>query len=190
VGHRGRRSEGSNEGFWPSNIPPLWGDHYSCFVRPNAHCPVCGATVFYYCNSYGSSVYFDELGPPWPKHFCTDNPPNRNNSVIELSTLSNAENSYAWQKEGWEPCLLSLIQRIDSNTIRISLKQLKTGTQKEYYAKIPKIRLAGDDSSITRYSLAFFKYFTNNSVKISLLDNKGDVRDFTGWEHIFDLRRR
>jgi hypothetical protein len=34
---------------------------------------VCGAQVFFYSNEFGSRVYFDELGPPWPKHPCTDN---------------------------------------------------------------------------------------------------------------------
>lgn len=46
----------------------------SCFVDPNAKCPVCKATVFYYENTRGSRVFFDDLGPPWPKHGCTDNP--------------------------------------------------------------------------------------------------------------------
>jgi hypothetical protein len=45
----------------------------SCFVNPNAKCPVCTVPVFYYQNSFGSRVYFDELGPPWTKHPCTDN---------------------------------------------------------------------------------------------------------------------
>lgn len=44
-----------------------------CFVNPNAKCPVCGVPVFFYQNSLGSRVYFDDLGPPWPKHPCTDN---------------------------------------------------------------------------------------------------------------------
>ena len=43
------------------------------FIKPNARCPVCGEEVYFYQNSYGSRVYFDELGPPWPKHPCTDN---------------------------------------------------------------------------------------------------------------------
>jgi len=45
----------------------------SCFVSPNAKCPVCGAIVFFYQNKHGSRVFFDDLGPPWPKHPCTDN---------------------------------------------------------------------------------------------------------------------
>jgi len=44
----------------------------SCFVNPNARCPVCGQAVYFYANGYGSRVYFNELGPPWPKHECTD----------------------------------------------------------------------------------------------------------------------
>lgn len=42
-------------------------------VRPNAVCPACGAQVNFYSNEHGSRVYFDEVGPPWPRHPCTDN---------------------------------------------------------------------------------------------------------------------
>lgn len=44
----------------------------TCYVVPNAACPVCGQAVYFYANDHGSRVYFDELGPPWPKHGCTD----------------------------------------------------------------------------------------------------------------------
>ncbi|MBX3196426.1 MAG: hypothetical protein KF727_15180 [Microbacteriaceae bacterium] len=33
--------------------------------------------MFFYSNEFGSRVYFDDLGPPWPKHPCTDNTPDR-----------------------------------------------------------------------------------------------------------------
>jgi hypothetical protein len=49
--------------------------HHSWFARyvnPNAACPVCSAPVFFFQNEFGSRVFFDELGPPWPKHPCTD----------------------------------------------------------------------------------------------------------------------
>ncbi len=48
-----------------------------CYVNPNAKCPVCNEAVFFYANASGSRVYFDDLGPPWPKHPCTDNPSRR-----------------------------------------------------------------------------------------------------------------
>ena len=43
------------------------------YVVPDATCPVCGATVFYYQSPHGGRVFFDDLGWPWPKHPCTDN---------------------------------------------------------------------------------------------------------------------
>lgn len=33
-------------------------------------CLYCGADVFFYTNSFGSKVFFDELGDPWPLHYC------------------------------------------------------------------------------------------------------------------------
>src|SRR5580698_4295669 len=47
---------------------------YPSYINPNARCPVCGAFVYFYQSPYGGRVFFDELGPPWPKHPCTDNP--------------------------------------------------------------------------------------------------------------------
>jgi hypothetical protein len=45
----------------------------SSYVTPNATCPVCGETVFFYQAPSGGRVFFDDLGWPWPKHPCTDN---------------------------------------------------------------------------------------------------------------------
>ncbi len=42
------------------------------YVNPNARCPVCNADVFFYESPDDGRVFFDELGPPWPKHACTD----------------------------------------------------------------------------------------------------------------------
>lgn len=40
-------------------------------VIPNAKCPICGERVYFYRSPNDGRVYFDELGPPWPKHPCT-----------------------------------------------------------------------------------------------------------------------
>lgn len=42
------------------------------YTNPNASCPRCRAKVFYYESPYGGKVYFDHMGPPWPKHPCMD----------------------------------------------------------------------------------------------------------------------
>jgi len=70
---------------------------------PNAFCPVCNAKVFFYQNIYGSRVFFDSLGKPWPKHPCTDNaeystkngivgdPYQKNNFIIPKSSSEKKE---------------------------------------------------------------------------------------------------
>lgn len=40
--------------------------------EPNAICPICGASVYFWRNQSGSKVWFDALGHPWPKHPCLD----------------------------------------------------------------------------------------------------------------------
>lgn len=60
-------------------------------TNPNARCPVCNALVFFYKSSYGGRVFFDELGPPWPKHECTNQ--NTPSSRSCHSRLNNNE----WQ---------------------------------------------------------------------------------------------
>lgn len=45
---------------------------HDTYTIPNARCPVCGDSVFFYQSPFGGRVFFDELGPPWPKHGCTD----------------------------------------------------------------------------------------------------------------------
>lgn len=39
-------------------------------TNPNARCPNCGAKVYFYRSPDGGSVFFEELGSPWPKHEC------------------------------------------------------------------------------------------------------------------------
>lgn len=63
---------------------------------PNARCPVCRASVFFYRSPDNGRVYFDSLGPPWPKHPCTDGG--------SRSTRSAASQARAHKKrEGWWP---------------------------------------------------------------------------------------
>ncbi len=45
---------------------------YFSFTIPNARCPACHQSVFFYSDLNGGKVFFDHLGPPWPKHSCTD----------------------------------------------------------------------------------------------------------------------
>jgi hypothetical protein len=80
-----------------------FGDYHS-LTTPNARCPVCGVSVFFYQNSYGSRVFFDELGPPWPKHPCTDRSGLRSYSgtVVE-PRVGTPKHRADWLLNGWQP---------------------------------------------------------------------------------------
>lgn len=60
-------------------------------VNPNARCPKCQQKVFFYRSPEGGAVYFDRLGPPWPKHPCMDS----NGEEVQDKTT----------KVGWWPFL-------------------------------------------------------------------------------------
>lgn len=40
---------------------------------PNARCPVCGDTVWFFRSKHDGRVFFDDVWPTWAKHPCTDN---------------------------------------------------------------------------------------------------------------------
>jgi hypothetical protein len=65
---------GSNDEYFRIQLlqEQVRNSEFARFVNPNANCPICNEPVFYYQNEFGSRVFFDELGPPWPKHPCTD----------------------------------------------------------------------------------------------------------------------
>ena len=65
---------------WPSWVPQPIEYAYTSddagspsrnITIPNARCPVCGDPVFFFMAANGGRVFFDDLGPPWPKHGCT-----------------------------------------------------------------------------------------------------------------------
>lgn len=80
------------------------------YTNPNALCPECGAPVFYYQSPYGGRVFFNELGPPWPKHPCTDN--GRPVSLI-IALVSSPTQPPSWESDGWMPITFSGSARME-----------------------------------------------------------------------------
>lgn len=67
-------------GTTPAAVFGGWGPYEAgrveSYTIPNARCPECRDPVFFYQSEWGGRVFFDPpLGPPWPKHECTDNGP-------------------------------------------------------------------------------------------------------------------
>lgn len=100
------------------------------YVNPHAKCPVCGAEVFFYASENGGRVFFDELGPPWPKHPCTDRIDTYLREKVEWFP-SNREplqaKTYAWQKSGWTPFVVSQVVSLPPSFRNCQL----TGTYKD-----------------------------------------------------------
>jgi hypothetical protein len=63
-------------------------------TRPNTVCPVCGEPVYFYVSPYGGRVFFDDLGPPWPKQPCTDHSQARSRKSLQRR---NANGALAWR---------------------------------------------------------------------------------------------
>lgn len=67
------RYSGSYDSEWASFIGGhSWPRRYLDENEPNATCPVCGQSVWFFRNENGGCAYFDAIGKPWPKHPCMD----------------------------------------------------------------------------------------------------------------------
>lgn len=108
---------------------------YVSYTNPNAKCPVCDAAVFFYQSPYGGRVFFDELGPPWPKHPCTDSVLGK--TCVEFDTnltpvvIQEPEHRITtvpqWQREGWEIYICEKLIEKDSDPA-VKLKGKLTAT--------------------------------------------------------------
>jgi hypothetical protein len=79
--------------------------------------------VFFYQSPTGGRVFFDELGPPWPKHPCTDN-----SSTMPVRKLIKVPHrpTPIWRKQKWEPIRIRS-QRMDGNWYIVELANIITG---------------------------------------------------------------
>lgn len=117
----GRRRH--HEPLYASPDRPSLFTSYECFTIPNASCPVCGESVFFYQSAAGGRVFFDELGPPWPKHPCTDNSSLPVKLLYRSSTAQRKQ--IEWERDGWEPIIVKS-SRLDANWHAIPVQNLKT----------------------------------------------------------------
>ena len=98
---------GRSLGAQPGTRFPIAGG----YTNPNAQCPVCGAAVYFYMSPYGGRVYFDDLGPPWPKHPCTDTLRTTTPRSNTLHTVQYQPTSKSWRDSNWHPLTNAHIER-------------------------------------------------------------------------------
>lgn len=93
----------------------------SDFCRPSK-CPICGDQVFFVRHN-GGSVWFDELGPPWPKHACFDEGYTGRalRTVLERDNLEDTHKDFGivTETEVIIPCERGRIVIVCSNGLRI-----------------------------------------------------------------------
>lgn len=143
------------------------------FLNPNAHCPVCGAPVFYYQSPDGGKVYFDALGPPWPKHPCTDN------GYSPSSSTGSAGIVVAWRDKGWQPFFVKGIEEADDQTVKFVGFTVKEDDELILYVNKASV-LAG----ITRQNLFQVRSLGDGSFLISTFFITGSPK-IEVKEHVF-----
>lgn len=90
------------------------------YTKGNARCPVCSASVFFFKLENNGRVYFDEIGPPWPKHPCTD----RHDAPGSVSggdggLMGQDPQAQPWEK-GWVLLTQVSVEAAERNTLRLS----------------------------------------------------------------------
>ncbi|MDO8261483.1 MAG: hypothetical protein Q7T50_08410, partial [Candidatus Magasanikbacteria bacterium] len=97
-----------------------------------------GEKVFFYRSPFNGSVYFDDLGPPWPKHPCMDTD---NLKVVKIqakhSLHTGIYHQLARRESGWLPVVCVSVQRYKQSKSIIIIRLLsQAGIIKIFYANI------------------------------------------------------
>lgn len=101
--NHGRAATSAGESLSRSTARQIWRS----FLNPNARCPVCRSRVFYYQSENGGRVFFDQLGPPWDKHPCTNRStwrwPAGGEFILKEGDVREPGAPPGWQRAGWVP---------------------------------------------------------------------------------------
>jgi len=175
-----------------------WECYSACLVNPNANCPVCNERVFYYQNESGSRVYFDELGPPWPKHPCMDlvaGPIPRSVGPVNLAINPRAPNEVAevvrWQERqgsdfaevfrtthGNRPWPLAVIEKRERSgkNLFLVLRPLMSDSGKRVYIScksLPRCCVVGSCVAFSRGTLSFIDVASLESREVPITRYRG-----------------
>lgn len=165
-GHLGRRNFGQTATH-VSRLAQVWLS-YASYVNPNARCPACGKPVFYYQSPNGGRVFFDELGPPWPKHPCTDAGSSRRpNTAFSASAIPSLPQHYAWYATGWSPFFVSNVTSYSPELIRVSGSF--QGSVLDLYILKRRLGSQSDARDIVSQSLVHLRKVAKNRFRLALL---------------------
>lgn len=118
--YRGRRATHASQAI----VASVQFDEPRSYLNPNAKCPVCGASVFFYQSEDGGRVFFDDVGWPWPKHPCTDRAAVQHSKMIYAPSSASSSRT-DWTKNYTFFRLTSLHH--DSGRLHLTLKEITNG---------------------------------------------------------------
>jgi hypothetical protein len=101
--------------------PPTWRGWRQRAVRryfsgPNAFCPECRAHIFFVPGPKGGGAFFDQFGPPWPKHACTNrSKPYSPYGRSGKPKLRNRRSEF--EQNGWTPFFVRNVEFLGVGTI-------------------------------------------------------------------------
>lgn len=136
-GHTGRRTIG-NTPFLNIGKPTFktYREFFDSCTIPNAKCPVCGDPVFFYRSPSNGRVFFDELGPPWPKHPCTISPHRIITTArpVNLEVISNPMTYFVDGK--WKPFLVECLINVDLKHNILEIVGYVGDLKKSFFTKL------------------------------------------------------
>jgi hypothetical protein len=123
--------------------------------------------VFFYQSSDGGRVFFDDLGPPWPKHPCTDNRsiPRKIAPSAFLGKRTDIARSYKWQLDGWKPFFISSVSRVDKTILQMNGNS-ENKSLSVFFCK--EINSSDVSPPITNESIAYLRKENEETYEISL----------------------
>jgi hypothetical protein len=103
------------------------------FINPNARCPVCNAAVYFYQSPNGGRVFFDEIGPPWTKHPCTD--------ILRPVTYARSINVPKVNTSTWKQFICYGIKKIEARSPAYQLEGLVDSERRTYYTGVHDLNI-------------------------------------------------
>lgn len=159
----------------------------SSYLNPNARCPLCGAIVFYYQSPTGGRVFFNNVGWPWEKHPCTDNPKSQSREVKQIVQEKSPNRTFR-TKNGETLELYEIAYlKMEADRVRIKFRRLGSNMSFEILTTVYQLKTKWD---VTPHDLRLapsfavridgdFRIIEFISVRKRLVDHMAFPRRFT-----------
>jgi hypothetical protein len=161
------------------------------FTTPNARCPICGDSVFFYRSPSGGAVFFDELGPPWPKHPCMESSSSPYIRVINSPAVPKPL-SLGYEKDGWNPIRVTNIAPTSTKDI-VAIAVSTAHTSQILYAAFNHelldssapwlIKLINDTSTVSKDS-----YLLQTLVRMRSHHHSISGKELRAYRNIYDAQ--